>query len=222
MKKILGLTIVATLIMSMVAGGVWAYFSDFQTSSNNVLAAGTLDLTSTAGGSGPSGKVTVTTGGNGLNGYVVFQKLLPNDSGNITWTLTDLGSIPGTLSLSSAVSFALGTSNEIKTAAGDTGGDSNGYLDEYLGVTLQRGVGADQTSALNNLTYLLGNATTYVAASNLQSALNSAGAAMDASGGNDTVVYVLNWQIGTLFGSVNPDIVEGDSAQINITFTLNQ
>ncbi len=44
MKKILGLGVVALLVMALVGGGTWAYFSDVETSSNNVLLAGTLDL----------------------------------------------------------------------------------------------------------------------------------------------------------------------------------
>ncbi len=44
MKKILGLGVVAILVMAMVGGGTWAYFSDTETTSSNVLTAGTLDL----------------------------------------------------------------------------------------------------------------------------------------------------------------------------------
>ena len=44
MKKILGLTIAALLIIGMVGGGTWAYFSDTETSTDNTFTAGTLDL----------------------------------------------------------------------------------------------------------------------------------------------------------------------------------
>lgn len=44
MKKILGLSIAAFLIIAVVGGGTWAYFSDTQDSSGNTLIAGTLDL----------------------------------------------------------------------------------------------------------------------------------------------------------------------------------
>ncbi len=43
MKKILGLTLAAVLVLAMVAGGTWAYFSDTETATAS-LAAGTLDL----------------------------------------------------------------------------------------------------------------------------------------------------------------------------------
>ena len=44
MKKILGLTIAFMLLASMTGIGTWAYFQDIETSTGNVLAAGTLDL----------------------------------------------------------------------------------------------------------------------------------------------------------------------------------
>ena len=44
MKKILGLTIAALLVMALVGGGTWAYFSDVETVSANLFSAGTLDL----------------------------------------------------------------------------------------------------------------------------------------------------------------------------------
>jgi len=44
MKKILGLTVSALMVMGLVGGGTWAYFSDIESTSGNVLAAGTLDL----------------------------------------------------------------------------------------------------------------------------------------------------------------------------------
>jgi predicted ribosomally synthesized peptide with SipW-like signal peptide len=44
MKKIIGLTVAALMVMGLVGGGTWAYFSDTETSSGNILTAGTLDL----------------------------------------------------------------------------------------------------------------------------------------------------------------------------------
>ena len=44
MKKILGLTVAALLVMGLVGGGTWAYFTDTETSTGNTFAVGTLDL----------------------------------------------------------------------------------------------------------------------------------------------------------------------------------
>ena len=43
-KKILGLLIVLLLVAGMSAISTWAFFADVETSSSNVLTAGTLDL----------------------------------------------------------------------------------------------------------------------------------------------------------------------------------
>jgi len=42
-KKIIGLSIAALLILALVGGATWALFSDTETSANNTLIAGTLD-----------------------------------------------------------------------------------------------------------------------------------------------------------------------------------
>ena len=44
MKKIMGLTIAFLLFLAMTGIGTWAYFQDPETSTGNVLTAGTLDL----------------------------------------------------------------------------------------------------------------------------------------------------------------------------------
>ena len=43
-KKVVGLTIAVLLVTGMISIGTWAFFSDSQTVTNNVMAAGTLDL----------------------------------------------------------------------------------------------------------------------------------------------------------------------------------
>ena len=98
MKKILGLTIAAMLVMGLVGGGTWAYFSDPETLTGNYLSAGTLDLqkgasivfnvnsrapgdnATTAEGSAES--VTLTAGGN-LTGEldIAFGTILNAESG---------------------------------------------------------------------------------------------------------------------------------------------
>lgn len=221
LKRIVGLSLAAMLVMSMVAVGVWAYYSDRETS-ESVLLAGTLDLSPGTSGTGPLGKYTVTPGGDQVNGNVVFQSLIPGDSGIITWALTNAGSISGTLVVSSNITFSDVDQNEVEAAVPGNNGGDNGDIDTYVGVKLQRGIGDDEAGATANLTYLLGSAGNYVAFSNLQPALNSAGTAMAADGGKDTVVYILNWEIGSLFGSVNPNIIQSDRAQIDVTFTLEQ
>lgn len=235
MKKILGLTIAFLLAVGILSVGTWAFLVDAETA-NNSITAGTLDMIPNTSGTGPAGKYTVTPGGNTINGNVVFQKLLPGDSGNITWVLTDNGTIAGTLVIASTVTFSESGSNEIETAVTGNNGGGNGDLDQYVGVKLQRGVGTDQANAQANFTYILGSASNYVPLSGLKAVLDAQSVAVAANGGNDTVVYKLSWSIANplkgagvdgLFGTgddtaVNDNIVQSDTAQIDITFTLNQ
>ena len=44
MKKILGLTVAALLVMGLVGGGTWAYFNDPEAVAENAFQAGTIDL----------------------------------------------------------------------------------------------------------------------------------------------------------------------------------
>ncbi len=221
MKKILGLTIASLLIMSMVAGGIWSYFTDIETSSSNLLTAGTLDLSPTTSGGGPAGKYTVTSGGDGVNGKVVFDKLLPGESGTITWVLVNNGSLSGTLVIASTDTFSDVSQNEVENAVSGNDGGGNGDLDAYVGVKLQRGVGTDQANAEANFTYILGDAGNYMPISGLEAILDTQSVAMAANGGNDTIVYQLSWNIASPL-PVNDNIIQSDSAQIDITFTLNQ
>jgi len=221
MKKILGLAIASILLIGMGSIGTWAYFSDTETSAGNVLTAGTLDLVPNTDGTGPAGKYTVTPGGNNINGNVVFTKMLPGESGSITWVLVNNGSLPGTLTLPSTATFSDVSQNEIENAVSGNNGGGNGDLDEYVGVKLQCGVGTDQASAEANFTYILGSASNYVPSSGLEAKLDEQSVVMAASGGNDTIVYRLSWNIANPL-PVNENIIQSDNAQIDITFTLNQ
>jgi len=163
----------------------------------------------------------VTPGGNNINGNVVFIKMLPGESGSITWVLVNSGSLPGTLTLPSTATFSDVSQNEVENAVSGNNGGGNGDLDEYVGVKLQRGVGTDQANAEANFTYILGDAGNYVPSSGLEAKLDEQSIAMAASGGNDTIVYKLSWNIASPL-PVNENIIQSDNAQIDITFTLNQ
>ena len=82
MKKILGLSVAAMMIMALVGGGTWAYFSDPETSTGNILTAGTMDLK------------TNTT--DGETATLTLTGLKPGQSiGTGTVTLTNGGTVDG-------------------------------------------------------------------------------------------------------------------------------
>ncbi len=238
MKKILGLTIAALLVMALVGGGTWAYFSDPETSTGNTITAGTLNLTSVVSGSfsGDAGNYTTTAGSDGVNGNVVFGDNVgvePGESGSITWTLTESGSLGGTLTISSTLTSdenSLGEPEYNATLPGaDTGTDSDGTdmdgeLHTYVGATLTR----DGTVIYGGLTD-----TDYYALAGVPAVLNAESRPMS---GGATIVYVLKWNIATdvmtagvdlEFGTgddvdVDDNILQSDDAILDITFTLTQ
>lgn len=222
LKLIIAGLLVLCLLVSMVTG-TWALFSDTEASTGNTFTAGTLDLVSTLSGSysGSATKYTVTAGGNGINGYVLFPSVIPGESGTITWVLSNTGSIGGTVTITSTCSYAENGSAEPESLVIGNDSGSNGDLDQYMGVKLTR-----------NGTYILGNASYYVPISGLEAVLDAETNIALASGGS--VTYILYWSLaadlradngGVFDGTgtdVNDNIIQSDTAQIDITFTLNQ
>ncbi|MFC1847274.1 TasA family protein [Chloroflexota bacterium] len=81
MKRILGLTIAFILLIGMSGIGTWAYFSDVETSSGNVLAAGTLDLK--------------TDDVDGVTKTLLATNMAPGDNLTGSITLKNNGSVAG-------------------------------------------------------------------------------------------------------------------------------
>jgi len=222
MRKILISAMVIGLVCALIGAGVYAVFSDTETSTGNTFTAGTLNLVPSTSGTGPGGKYTVTEGGDGVNGKVVFIKLAPGDSGSITWTLQNDGNLDGTLTMPSTVTFDENGSNEPEGAVAGNNGGSNGDLDEYMGVRLKR-----------DGNYILGDASHYVPFSGLEAVLDAQSRSLTASG---TLTYVLEWEIASNvkgagtdgeFGTVDDvdeddNIIQSDKATLDITFTLTQ
>ncbi len=83
MRKILGLTIAFMLLIGMGGIGTWAYFQDTETSTGNVLAAGTLDLK--------------TNDVDGVTQTLYASNLKPGDSVSGSITLRNAGSVAGSI-----------------------------------------------------------------------------------------------------------------------------
>jgi predicted ribosomally synthesized peptide with SipW-like signal peptide len=205
MKKIIGLSIGALLIIGLVAVGTFAYFSDTATSAGNTWTAGTLVLSEVTTGSSVNNSFVVTPAG-GINGSVQFgvtDPVKPGSSGTITWTLSNTGNVPGKLTL-----VAVNTFNENPPEnAPEHLADPTDAIG--LGQELMVWVTRDGTD-------ILGSTGTYVAMSGLQAALNLEASKTITIG--TPMVYVLNWQVPTSAGNE----IQGDSASLGITFTLNQ
>jgi predicted ribosomally synthesized peptide with SipW-like signal peptide len=221
-KKILVSVMVIAVACALVGGGIYAYFSDTETSEGSTFTAGTLNLVPSTSGTGPGGKYTVTEGGDGVNGKVVFTTLAPEDSGSITWELENDGDLDGTLTMASDVIFDENGSNEPEDAVANNNGGGDGDLDEYMGVRLER-----------DGTYILGDASHYVPFSDLEVVLDAESESLAAS---DTLTYVLEWEIASdvmgagadgEFGTADDvdeddNIIQSDKATLDITFILDQ
>jgi spore coat-associated protein N len=207
MKKILGLSIIALVLIGIIAGGTFAYFSDTETSAGNTFTAGKLNLVNVISGMAVNSSITITEQGDGLNDNVVFgadsaNRIKPGSSGNITWTLTNNGSLAGTLTMVALATFSEGGApNEPEAAA--EGGTPVG-LGTKLVVWVTR-----------NGTDILGSSGAYVAMSGLDAVLN---AESQSLAGGGSLVYILHWQIPISVGNE----IQGDTATLGITFTLNQ
>ena len=82
MKRILGLTIAFLLLIGMAGIGTWAYFSDVEASTGNILAAGTLDLK--------------TDDVDGVSQTLLAMNMEPGDTvGPETIILKNIGSVEG-------------------------------------------------------------------------------------------------------------------------------
>ena len=210
------------LVLALIGGGTWAYFSDTETSTGNTFTAGTLNLVPSTSGTGPVGKYAVTAGGDGINGNVVFSNIGPGDLGSITWTLQNTGTLAGNLTMASVATFSENGTNEPESAAIASNGGVDLGLGDLMGVRLKCGV-----------TYILGDASNYVPFSSLAAVLNAQNQSLAASG---SLTYALEWQIATdvkgagvdgKFGTaddvqVDDNIIQGDTGTVDITFTLTQ
>ena len=202
MKKILGLTIVALLVMGAVGGGTYAYFSDTEDSTNNTLTAGTLDLN--------------IDGGNDAVTTFSVSDVAPGDSGSANSTLTNVGSLEGELDIStSAVTNTPGAGGtEYEGGSGELGASAN--ITMYIDV--------DQSSTWSSGDIgLKSDGTKY----NHPTALdydvidNYASESWDATGNitaSASEYFFVLWDVSTSIGND----IQGDSASFDITFVLEQ
>ena len=202
MKKILGLSIAALLIIAAVGAGTYAFFSDTESSVNNILTAGTLDLNINGG------NIAVTT--------LVVSDVAPGDSGSDNSTLANVGSLLGELDIStSAVTNTPGAGGtEYEGGSGELG--ANAEIAMYIDVD-QSGDWSDGDIGLKS------DNTTYGFAIPLEYAVmdNYAIKSWDATGNMTASAVDFFWVLWRVpEGALND--IQGDSAKFDITFVLEQ
>ena len=133
MKRIIGLTIALILFTGMAGIGTWAYFSDVETSSENVITAGTLDLK--------------TDDMDGVSQTLLATNMKPGDTvGPEIITLKNSGSIHGS-SLDLSFSYAQNDSlpNPVDMSADATAAIVEVTILNYAGSSIM-GLASDNNS----------------------------------------------------------------------------
>jgi len=188
------------LVGALMGGGIFAYFSDVETSTGNTFTAGTLNLN--------------LDGGNTNVVKFTVANVKPGDSGGGTWTVANVGNIAGYLDLESCnVTEAIGTTTDPELADEPTSLDTT-QLGNYLLVHMF--VDANNNGSWDaGETDILGTNAIPVAINTIAASYNL-NLSLAASGG--TSYITLRWSVATATGNR----IQGDSVTLNITFELQQ
>lgn len=217
LKKIVGLSIVCVILLTVAAGGTWAFMSDTGKSSANQIKAGKLNLLTGVSydGNPPSSYV------NGLSQTLNVTNLKPNQS---------------------TPSVAVYLKNDIISNAGSTVGIRFAYTESDTNQNGTPNMSADSTAAIfqittldynrsQNLLNLISdwNGNGYIDVQDLQTATNGANHQLNGLSGispglNKPVQIQLKMRYLDQYGApiVNINDFQGDGFNLTLYFTLNQ
>jgi spore coat-associated protein N len=198
MRKLLISLMTLVLVCSLVGGGVYAYFSDVETSTGNTFTAGTLDLNL----DGDNTNVVKFSVGN----------VAPGESGNGTWTVANVGTIDGYLDLES-ISVTEGTGTSTDPELADEGGPDTAQLGNYLMTHIFIDTNNDGGWDAGE-TDIFGTNAAPVAINTI-----AASYALNLSLTSGSTNYItLAWSVP---GATN-NVIQGDNVTLNMTFELQQ
>ncbi len=202
MKKIMGLTIAALLIIGLVGGGTYAYFSDTESSTGNTLSAATLDLRINGG------DAAVTT----FN----VSNVAPGDSDSANSTLTNVGSLLGEFDVatSAITNTPYAGGGEFDDGTGDLG--ANAEIAMYIDIDMSGDESAGDVGLKSDgTTYDPSVALDYDVIDNYDTETWDAVANMAT-----TVSYGfrVEWRVDTSVGNA----IQGDSVSFDVDFVLEQ
>jgi len=215
MKKIIGLSVAALLIIATVGFGTWAYFSDTEESQGNAVAAGTLDLTLTGGSGSPN--YSILTG---------LTNKAPGDSGSLYATIKNIGTLTGELDI------ATGAVTNTGGAGGSQYEDGVGNLGGEAQIVIW--IDADKSTSFtdNDIILPYNSSTPVVRTAGSPATIDAYYATVDSYaskswGGtagvktmdqNDEHYVYISWKVPTTAGNN----IQGDSFSFTVTFTLEQ
>ena len=204
LERIIGLSLAGLLIACLAIGGTWAYMTDTETSNNNGIAAGTLEMK--------------TNNVNGVTQSLVCSNLKPGRA--VTATTISLKNVGSASGGSVAISLSYNTDNSADTTP-NTVNMSTDDLAKVLQITT---LNYDGRTILGLLTDANGNG--YI---DVQDMKNEAANLAGLGGLNPgqirtfdiTVQMVSGAGTNTFSTGTFADFV-GDGINITVTFTLNQ
>ena len=201
MKKILVSFMTIALVSALIGGGIYAYFSDVETSTGNTFTAGTLDLN--------------LDGGNTNVVKFTVDDVKPGDSSGGTWTVANVGNMDGYLDLESiSVSEDIGTTTDPELADEVPPGTDTAQLGNYLMVHMF-------IDANNNGSWDSGETDifgTNVSPAAINTIASSYGLDLSLLANGGTNYITLLWSVGTTVDNR----IQGDSVTLDITFELQQ
>jgi predicted ribosomally synthesized peptide with SipW-like signal peptide len=112
LKKIVVLSLIGVVLISLTAAGTWAFFSDTETSTANTVTSGTLNLQ--VGADDPTSE------------SFILDNIQPGDADNLaSWAVSNSGSLTGGFSISvSTVDNSENGFSEVESASGDSGNEA--------------------------------------------------------------------------------------------------
>ncbi len=213
MKKILGLAIAAILIMATVGFGTWSYFSDTETSTNNQLAAGTLDLNLNGGNSNVNIQTGLTNKGPG-----------DQDLTGPYATLKNVGSLTGEFDVKFYIIVNTESTGSTEYESDVIGGAGVGELGAQTQIAPWIDLNENGTFDAGSDIALKSDLTTVTTALQWDTVNNFAvstrtwNAAIASVTANQQFRFYLPWKI--LTGATNT--IQGDSYTLSIDFILEQ
>jgi len=227
MRRILISLMTIALVGALIGGGVYAYFSDVETSTGNVFTAGTLNLNLTDASDDGTESETATW---------VFSDIAPGDTGGggagAGLTVSNTGSLNGYLDLSSiTVANAENydaTTDEAEAADDADTSDATGGGELGANLLVQIWLDDDNDGVVdvdgsNNLLEESIYPAAAIGAPNpgVTGVLDSIAATYDLdellNAGNSTYIAIL-WDLP----SATNNAVQGDSATLSFTVELDQ
>lgn len=197
MKKIIKSMFVIVAVAAIAIGATGAYFTDSETSNNNVISSGSLDLN--------------VDGGNSNVVKFNVSNIVPGDEVKGTYTLSNVGTINGQLDLSSIVKRNY-ENTCIDSEAGDLtcgAGSDQGELGSKLNIKLF--VDPNNNGVIDGAEVAMYNGTIDAVPSSvdLNLPLNA--------GATNYISAIVNWP-----SSASDNMAMTDSVEMDITFTLDQ